>query len=451
MRARLALALLLVAAPASANPLDTFGFGSRETALGGAVSADVRGPSAGYYNPAALARSKGLELSVGYVRADHHLEMNGRDTGVDPVKGLNLGLVVPGRVLDVPFAFGLALHLPDDRLSRVRALRQEQPRWELYDNRNQRLFLAANLAIEPVRGLMIGGGLTFMSSTRGRIDISGGANIFRPDDSALRHEVDADLTAVRYPQAGARWELSKDVSLAAVYRGQFQLTLDLDARLAGDITGLTTALYALRTSSVNNFLPQQVVLGGSYRVAKDVRASFDATWVDWSAYVPPVAALDVVLDIPPPRGGWPGSIQPPGVPAKTRVQALRMRDRVVPRVGVEWRALGRRQLDVFARAGYELAPSPIEEQTGLTSYVDRTRHTGSLGAGVTARGLTRWVPGSISLDAHLQWSELEARETRKTSPADLVGDFTAGGRILAFGATMTIAFDPPRVDEGSRR
>ena len=207
--------IVLATSPARANPPDTFGFGSRETAMGGAVAAETRGFAASYYNPAALARSRGLEVGIGYFRADHSLEMNGRDNGVDPVKGMNAGLVAPGTLLGIPFAFGLAVHLPDDRISRVRALRQEQPRWELYDNRNQRLFLAANLAIEPVPWLWIGGGLSFMSSTRGRLDISGGANVFRPDDSQLRHEVDADLTAVRYPQAGVRVARGDRVALAA--------------------------------------------------------------------------------------------------------------------------------------------------------------------------------------------------------------------------------------------
>ena len=100
--------------------------------------------------------------------------------------------------------------------------------------------------------------------------------MLRPDDSQLRHEVDADLTAIRYPQAGMRVALSDRVALAAVYRGEFQLGLDLSAHLSGDISGLTTALYELETHSVNNFLPQQAVLGGSWLVTDDVRASFDA-------------------------------------------------------------------------------------------------------------------------------------------------------------------------------
>lgn len=439
--ALVALAMIAGERVASANPPDTYGFGSRETAMGGAAAAETRGWAASYYNPAALARSRGLELGIGYFRAEHALTMNGRDNQVDPVKGVNGGIVAPGRVLGIPFAFGVAVHLPDDRISRVRALRQEQPRWELYDNRNQRLFLAANLAIEPLPWLEIGGGLSFMSSTRGRLDISGGANLIRPDDSRLRHEVDADLTAVRYPQAGVRVKLGERAALAAVYRGDFQLTLDLRARLFGDISGLTTARYDLETHSVNNFLPQQVVLGGSWTVAPRIRTTFDATWVDWSAYVAPVARLDTSLDIPPPPSGWPPTVTPPQAPAPTRIVPLRMRDRVVPRFGLEWHVLGEGKAKGYLRAGYELAKSPIEPQTGLTNYVDRDRHTISLGLGGAFANLLPELPGVLSLDAHLQVSRLVTATTLKASAADYVGDYTAGGTIVNAGVTASFAFD----------
>lgn len=439
--ASLGLSLSLGAGEVCANPPDTYGFGSRETAMGNAASADTRGFAANYYNPANLVRSKGLEIGMGYFHAAHSFEMNGLDNGVDPVKGFNGGVVAPGRLFGIPFAFGLAVHLPDDRISRVRALRQEQPRWELYDNRNQRLFLAANLAIEPVPWLQIGGGLSFMSSTRGTLDIEGSANVLQPDDSQLRHEVDADLTAIRYPHAGVRVALSERIALAAVYRGEFQLGLDLGAHLSGDISGLTTARYDLQTHSVNNFLPQQAVLGGSWLVTKDVRASLDATWINWSAYVAPVAELDVLLDIPPPAGGWPATISPPQTPAPARIVPLRMHDRLVPHLGAEWRALETRKLEGFVRGGYEYSKTPIDAQTGLTNYVDRDRHTFSLGLGVTARGLARELPGSLSLDVHAALSELIADTTRKSSAADFVGDYTARGRIVNVGLTLTLAFD----------
>jgi hypothetical protein len=86
MVAAAALAGLSPAA-AAANPLDTFGFGSRGAAMGGAQAADVHDFSANYYNPAGLARAKALEIGVGYFRADHSLYINGQNNQVDPVKG----------------------------------------------------------------------------------------------------------------------------------------------------------------------------------------------------------------------------------------------------------------------------------------------------------------------------------------------------------------------------
>jgi len=431
---------MLHASPGSANPLDAFGLGSRAAGMGSAVAADTSGFDANYYNPAGLARARGLELSVGYFRASHYLKTNGHDNDVDPVKGLVGGLVAPGKVLGVPFAFGLALHLPDDRISRVRALRQEVPRWELYDNRNQRLFLAANLAVSPVKWLQIGGGFSFMSSTEGKLDIGGFLNIFRAEDSQVRHQVDADLTAVRYPQVGMRIELSDAVALAVVYRGEFKLKLDLSAYLHGDISHLTTAIYALDTHSVNNFLPQQLVVAGSWKLTEDLRANLDVTWVNWGAYVPPVASLNVGLDIPPPTGGWPNGITPPSAPAPTRIEALKMSDRVVPHLGVEWRALARPKWEGFARAGYEYAKSPVGAQTGLTNYIDRDRHSMSLGLGLRALAPIAELPGDVRLDGHVQLSELVTTTTQKADPADLVGDYTAGGHIWNVGATLTVGF-----------
>jgi long-chain fatty acid transport protein len=368
------------------------------------------------------------------------LKTNGNDNNVDPVKGLVGGIVAPGKVFGVPFAFGLGLHLPDDRISRVRAFRQETPRWEMYDNRNQRLYIAANLAVSPTPWLQLGGGMSFMSATDGHLDISGMANIFNVDQSTLRHQVDADLTSVRYPQLGARIALSDRAALAIAYRGEFKLKLDLTAYLHGDISQLTTAIYQLETHSVNNFLPQQLVVGGSWLLTDDLRAALDMTWVNWSAYVPPVAQLGVKLDIPPPAGGWPNGITPPQVPAPARIAALEIHDRVVPHLGLEWRALRTRKWEGHLRAGYEYDKSPIAPQTGVTNYIDRDRHAFSFGLGARVLAPLRELPGDVRLDAHVQLSELADGTTVKRDPADLVGDYTATGHIWNVGGTLTVGF-----------
>ena len=447
MKVLVALGLSLVASAARANPLDTFGFGSRGAAMGDAQAADASDFSANYYNPAGLALAHKFEISIGYFRATQDLYTNGQNNNVDPVAGLVGGIVLPGRILGLPVAFGLGLHLPDDRLSRVRSLPQDQPVWELYDNRNQRVYLAANLAISPWPWLQIGGGLSFMASTTGTLSISGEANVFQVGESQVRHEVDASLGAIRYPQAGARIELGKRAALAVVYRGQFSLSLELAASLYGEIAtgtmpgeGLTTAVYTLTTSSVDAFLPQQVVVGGSFLPLDRLKVDVDFTWVNWSAYVSPVANLDVTLNIPPPAGGWPAGIMPPTVPQKTPILPLVMSDRIVPHLGLELRALERGKWRGFLRAGYSYQKSPIAAQTGQTNYIDRDRHEITAGVGFQVDKPFTILPGDVRFDLHAQLHVLPFGVTEKTNPADFVGDFSAGGYLWNLGATMTVGF-----------
>jgi long-chain fatty acid transport protein len=431
---------------ARANPLDVFGFGSREASLAGAVAADTSDFSASYYNPAGLASARGLELSVGYFYASHALAMNGRSSDVDAVRGVVGGAVVPGRLAGVPFAFGIGFHLPDERLARVRALPQTQPRWELYENRNQRLWFGVDAGLSVTPWLQVGGGATYMASTEATLDIGGHIDLARPNDSSLRDQVDANLAAVVYPDFGARLQLTENAALALVYRGQFSLNLDVAARMRAGVglgyTGdLTSLALALQADTVEAFLPQQVVLGASWKLfGQALHANADLTWVNWSAYVPPVARVSTVLDVPPPAGGWPAGIAPPRAPAPVVVQPIEMHDRVVPHLGMEWRALSRASWEALLRAGYEFARSPIGAQSGSTNYVDRDRHSVSFGAGLCVHAPWSVLPGDVCLDAHAQLSVLPTATTIKSDPADLVGDYTAGGTIWNTGATASMAF-----------
>ena len=89
-----------------------------------------------------------------------------RTTASIPVQGLVGGRRGAGQALRRSRSRSAsASTCPDDRLARVRALAQDQPRWELYDNRNQRLWFGVNLAISPTPWLQLGGGITLMAAT----------------------------------------------------------------------------------------------------------------------------------------------------------------------------------------------------------------------------------------------------------------------------------------------
>ena len=75
--------------------------------------------------------------------AQPSLSLNGHDSKVDGTHGFVVGVSAPGEIFGLRFAFGAALFLPDDRVSRTRSLANAQPRWQYYDNRTQRIYLAA--------------------------------------------------------------------------------------------------------------------------------------------------------------------------------------------------------------------------------------------------------------------------------------------------------------------
>ena len=449
----LGLAALVVALPASAHEPDSYGLGSRASAMGGAVAGDVRDFSAGYYNPAGLVAARGTELSLGYVAAQNHLALDGQSSGVPSVHGLVGGLVAPGVLFGVPFAFGIALHLPDTGLSRIRARKQEVPRWELYDDRSAILFLAVNLAIRPVKWLDLGGGVAFLAATRGRFEISGTADVLAPYQSKLRHEVDADLTSIRYPQAGARVTLGDLGALGVVYRGQSRLKLELDAHLGGtvDFAGLDVPLtYDLEARTVAAFLPQQVVVGASFQKVENLRVNVDLTWLNWAAYESPTALTKAHLAATVPAGA---NLTLPKDPKPTVIVPLAFENRVVPRVGVEYvipvagreravrgEAKPRCLLEIPLRAGYVYEATPVPAQRGVTNFVDADRHTVTGGFGVVLNAPFAAMPGTLRFDAHLAGSVLPERAVVKDNPADFVGSYRASGSMLSAGATLTAGF-----------
>ena len=432
---------LAISSRALANPLDQFGFGSRESAMAGAMVADTHSFAANYYNPAGLVDATGTELAVGYFYTWQKLKTNGLDNGVDPVHGVVGGLVAPGRIAGLPVSFGVAVHLPDDRLSRVHSLRDETPRWELYDNRSQLLFIATNLAVRPLRWLDIGGGVAYLAATRARMDISGVAVIppGEPTDSQLRHEVDGDLTTVRFPIAGVRIHLSDSISLGLAYRGESKLDLKFRAYLHGDVdwNGIKVpTTYTLDSHTYDVFHPQQAVVGVSWKIGKRLRANLDLTWVDWSAYERAISNSRTELHVQ--IQGLPIFVPPN--PKPSVAQDPHFHDRIQPRLGVEWLALASAKVELPLRAGYVYEMSPVPPQTGNTNSIDSDRHVLSAGTGLRLMAPIAELPGDVRLDVHAAYAILPQRTTYKDNAADFVGDYTASGRMVTLGATLALGF-----------
>lgn len=429
----------------------SYGLGSRAAAMAGAVSADADDFSSVYYNPAGLVSAKGVSVSVGYMANLHKLAINQQDSRVRDVRGVVFGLVAPGRLFDVPVAFGLAAHLPDNGISYLKAERQGTPRWEIYGSRQQLLYLAADLAVRLTSWLDVGAGIGFLSATRGSFFIRGRANVLRPFDSQLEHQVDADLTSVRYPQVGARFHYPGLGSLALTYRGQSNLDLQLDARLQGlvDFAGIEVPLlYELEAQTISAFTPQQVTLGLSFQAIPTLHINADLTWYGWSGYKSPTATIAADLQVEPPPGT---PIALPDSPPPTVPVSPRFRDRLAPRLGVEWivglgtqrRLFHGRNRHLFewaTRLGYSFDPTPVPDQLGSSNFVDSNRHNLAAGVGLSLVKPSATLPAEIGFDVHGSYSLLEDRRSQKDNPSDFVGDFRASGSIVGFGAGLELSF-----------
>lgn len=439
---RVILALVVAAAlrgQAHANPIDAFGYGARAAAMGSAYSAVADDSAANYYNPAGLARASGLRIDVGYQFARPLVEVSGQRQWLLDTRGLTAGVVLPGSIGPARFAFGVSLFLPDQHVTRIRVLSFDQPRLHMYDNRTQRLYLAANLAFHIYRGLYLGGGLAFMSRSSGTVYLRGRIGISDPERSELTASISQDLFAIRYPQVGLLFAATPNLTLGLTYRHRFALDLEqgfqIDAQVADPGQRPVVEKGSLKelARSVDLFQPWQLVAAAAARFSR-VLVSFDLTYARWREQQPPAAVFTLDLDI----GQLTDLVK---LPKSKDYPPVGFRDLLIPAVGLEWRALdGCGPLSLDARAGYRYEGSPIPEQDGESSLGDSDKHIFSIGLGAELAGLTKVLPRPIAFDAYVGLTYLPTRTFRKSDPRSSVGDFSVAGTVIQTGIQTRLSF-----------
>ncbi len=438
----LLLALLGGETDARANPMDAFGLSSRAISMGGAYTALANDVSANYYNPAGIVARGDLSLDIGYQIAVPVLKLNGRNVGVDHTRGLTAGIVAPGKVGPVRFSFGVAMFLPDERISRVRAMPRVQPRFVYYDNRTQRIYLSTNLAVQVVPGLYVGAGVTFMSRTEGDLELSGRISFPDPEaESDMRLDLDVDLKALRYPQAGILWEPLRWLSLGLVFRDEFVLEMVQGFRITGDVVGeggggtiLRDGFFGLTSLSTNLYQPRQVAFGIAVTPIPRLIFSMDVVWAQWSRFINPGSRLEIDLDL----GSFNDLVDMESQPPPPHP---RFRDTWTSRLGVEWLAYRSTRAVIAVRGGYAFEPSPAPEQTQSSmNLIDNSKHHISVGLGFSLSRLIPQMDRPMDIDLHFAYVHQQRRIHRKEDPADPVGDYVATGYVISAGLTMKLRF-----------
>jgi long-chain fatty acid transport protein len=431
--------LLATASPAAANPADTYGLGARGIAMGGAHTAAAADGSANYYNPANLAGLDAMVIDIGYQIADPALHIDGLDTGVNTARGLSLGVAAPGRLGPLRVALGGSAFLPDEHLTRTRTLPSDQPRFVLYDNRPQRLFLAANVAVAITPHFLVGGGIAYMSGTTGDVTLRGRVGYPVADDSDLELAVDVDLKTVRYPQAGALIRARPWLDVGLAYRGGFVLDVDLAFAIYGDVGPagsepvVADGFFALESIYQDLFQPEQWALGASARLAPRFQLAFDVVLHRWSRFENPATRVAIEYDLK-------DFNELVDIPDSPPLPAPRFHDVLVPHVGFEWQVARSLRSTWHARGGYRYEPTPTPAPSVDLNYIDGDKHTLAAGAGVTLSGLTAILPRPVSIDVFAAATWMSEVSARKVSPTDRIGDYRAGGRVLQLGASSLWRF-----------
>jgi long-chain fatty acid transport protein len=376
-----ALAVLVAAAPAQANPIEVFGFTSRRAGQANVGVAAADDASALYYDPAGLVASRGGELIVGTLGAYSHLAINDSIAKLSDKYGFQLAVRAPlplGGALADRFTVGLALHLLPRNVARIISPAPDQAFYPYYGDRLSRVVVLPGAAVRLGGGLSLGAAVNVLANLNGSLYATEGAT------RAIDARVDERVQTIARVIAGVQWQLSPALRLGAVYRQRFEIPFSTTARtvLAGEPIDLD-----LRASGL--FTPHQVAAGVHW-TTDAFATSLDIGWAKWSGYPGPYVHVDSRLPL---IGPVPG--QAPHVPFK---------DTFSVRAGLE----SITDEGLVYRGGYGFESSAVPKtQTGVTNLLDGSKHTVAFGGG--------YVWKRLRVDAHVQFTLVSTRTLEKTA------------------------------------
>ena len=288
------LVVLLLARPhvSAANPMETYGYGSRAISMGGAYSAVSDDFAAVYYNPAGLSQIGDVDLGFGmtFLNSSFNSIQNvvvGEAPGGDPLIGdveTNLsdngglmGGVAIGLSEDI--ALGVGVYLPSTHyLARLQTQDQREPGFIWYEKRPKRFSLLASVGARVYKGLHIGAGIDILFGPKGQVDVFvpvGGegtlnlALMFRPRIS---------------PYAGLLYKMKNGMSIGIVYKEkkeQGEVDINLNAYI---LAGESVTAVLGKMDSMIFYSPRQATLGWAWQRGERFLVSLDLAWLQWSKF-----------------------------------------------------------------------------------------------------------------------------------------------------------------------
>lgn len=431
MAASLALGLGLGAPTAKASLFDTYGFGARATAMGGAMVASSFTYESIYYNPANMLTHKITHLGLGVtlIVPDLFVDRLAGEQEFEPLLpatnlGFHVGVTAPVRgVFDKKLAFGVCLFNPLVKFTRVESIDASFPHFYRYQSLPDKLILAGAAAYEPVEWLRIGVGAQLLAELGGEVT----ASISLTERRFTDEKIDIELDGVISPTAGLAVGPFEGLRFGVTYRHRLELRYELPISVVLEDVGV----LGFNVDGSSLYTPSQLAFGVSWSSDPDklhgwtVEAA--ATWEMWRDAPPAGALFELYLDDSILRE----EEAEDGRPVQNLIQAveplvpLEARDILVPRLGVEWRPTP----EWAVRAGYFFRPTPLPRPIYQTNTLDSTAHVISLGGGFTFTDPTKVLRAPLIIDLAIQLTRLSDRLVNKAPGGQPDGAYGFGGLI----------------------
>jgi len=475
--------LIAVLASAPAAGSDLFGAGSRNIALGGAVSATCDDGNAAWYNPALLGAIPTPRLALGYTGmfpsvdatvedfgslgqvAAYRVEGSGSGSGgpaatltgqalqdafdqaadLDAYSAIGVHFVLPLQSLfpgfPVPAGFGGSFIIPQagTALAAYSSRTPTQPFFPSWNTPFGQARIQFGLGVEAWKDVLwLGAGTSVHSTAAGEVVTLTPIATFdpakpeqnqpTPSNASTSQGLDLSIS----PVAGLLVKPVKWLKVGLAYRGEEETRIAMDVR-ASMVLNLGEPVqidlpYVMSGSFA--YKPHRFAAALALEPADELTLSLEGTLGLWSTFSPHVQVLsfkvaDSALDEY-------GAVFIDDLGTRFRATSeplpvVSVRDTLIPAAGVEYRF--RFGLDL--RGGYAYRPSPLNPDQGhVNMLMDNSWHQVSLGAGLRLSGDAQGPRTVVNL--HGQGVLLVSRYNRVGAP-DADGASMAGGLVESSG------------------
>jgi long-chain fatty acid transport protein len=420
-----------LASAASAGNVDTYGIGSKASALGGAFTAYADDPFAIYYNPAGLTQLTGPMFSLGTHIIKPVMSVNDYQvaggvvapaTGPRGFQDHSSTLVVPHLGFAMPvgksLVAGVALYVPYGLDVKWGGTTSDPGAYNAYHSWYMREVVSPTIAYKVTDTISVGAGVSLGKSKAGVERLAFAPFITGLNNKQMETDLKDDMNWS--VNVGIYYQPVKYLSAGLTYRGKTSTKFEGTTKAVGLNDGDTVTFWPTATAGTvqNTFVnasteidhPEQVQFGVRYLPLEKLSVEADLVWTRWSQIDGYTITFDKkFLDVT----AFNAIGRNPGKNSEFFPRHWKNTTQV--RFGVEWKATKILAL----RGSYFYDPSPIPDETMDLQWADADKQTFAIGAGLEF--------GKIIVDTVFQYTVTCGKRGIDGESENLNSSYTGGG------------------------